>query len=96
MFFQKPDASTDNLYTGKGLVPSWAQSPTPSSSSQASSITENQWAFVTNQNQSIQILLLSENETGSNKSPPKLMHMNEDPGWQDRFHTYILGRNTEL
>ncbi|KAJ0623118.1 hypothetical protein HanIR_Chr01g0028251 [Helianthus annuus] len=23
------------------------------------------------------------------------MHMNEYPGWEDRFHTYILGQNTE-
>ncbi|KAF5793750.1 putative transcription factor interactor and regulator CCHC(Zn) family [Helianthus annuus] len=24
------------------------------------------------------------------------MHLNEYPGWVDRFHTYILGQNTEL
>ncbi|KAJ0826728.1 hypothetical protein HanRHA438_Chr17g0817581 [Helianthus annuus] len=24
------------------------------------------------------------------------MRMNEYPGWEDRFHTYILGQNTEL
>ncbi|KAJ0462891.1 hypothetical protein HanHA300_Chr14g0509071 [Helianthus annuus] len=54
------------------------------------------WAFVTNQNQSIQNLLLSENETDSNNRPPKLMHMNEYPGWQERLHTYIVGQNTEL
>ncbi|MFS7943357.1 hypothetical protein Hanom_Chr06g00499401 [Helianthus anomalus] len=69
----KPDPNAD-MYTGKGLVPSWAQSPTTLSSSQTSSITANQWAFVTNQNQSIQSLLLSQNVTGSNNRPPKLMH----------------------
>ena len=92
----KPDPNAER-YTNKSLVPSWAQSPTTSSSpSQTSSITANQWAFVTNQNQSIQNLLLSENETGSNNRPPKLMHMNEFPTWEERFHTYILGQNTEL
>ncbi|KAJ0851164.1 hypothetical protein HanPSC8_Chr13g0589101 [Helianthus annuus] len=24
------------------------------------------------------------------------MHMNEYPGWEERFHTYVLGQNTEL
>ncbi|KAJ0839535.1 putative transcription factor interactor and regulator CCHC(Zn) family [Helianthus annuus] len=93
----KPDPNAD-MYTSKGSgpIPSWAQTPTSSSSAQSSSITANQWAFVTNQNQSIQSLLLSENETGSNNRPPKLMHINEYPGWQERFHTYILGQNTEL
>ncbi|MFS7966098.1 hypothetical protein Hanom_Chr09g00769891 [Helianthus anomalus] len=43
------------------------------------SISENQWALVTNQNQSIQNLLISESETGSNNHLPKLNHMNEHP-----------------
>ncbi|MFS7986205.1 hypothetical protein Hanom_Chr11g01007621 [Helianthus anomalus] len=52
------------------------------------SITSSQWACVTNQNQSIQNLLLSESETGNNNRPPKLNHMNDYPSWKGRSHTY--------
>ncbi|XP_035843877.1 uro-adherence factor A-like [Helianthus annuus] len=45
-------SNTESKYTSKGLSPSWAESPTPSSSSRACSITAEQWASVTNQNQS--------------------------------------------
>ncbi|KAF5775114.1 putative transcription factor interactor and regulator CCHC(Zn) family [Helianthus annuus] len=30
------------------------------------------------------------------ESTSKLMHLNEYPGWVDRFRTYVLGQNTEL
>ncbi|KAF5796226.1 hypothetical protein HanXRQr2_Chr08g0348981 [Helianthus annuus] len=49
-----------------------------------------------NQNQSIQNLLISESETGSNNRPPKLNHMNEYPSCKNCFHSYVLGQNTEL
>ncbi|KAJ0716361.1 hypothetical protein HanPI659440_Chr13g0511781 [Helianthus annuus] len=39
---------------------------------------------------------MSESETGSNNRPPKLNHMNDYPSWKGRFHTYVLGKNTEL
>ncbi|KAJ0510744.1 hypothetical protein HanIR_Chr11g0544191 [Helianthus annuus] len=60
------------------------------------SISESQWALVTNQNQSIQNLLINESEAGSNNRPPKLNHMNDYPSWKNHFHTYVLGQNTEL
>ncbi|MFS7986210.1 hypothetical protein Hanom_Chr11g01007671 [Helianthus anomalus] len=60
------------------------------------SISASQWALVTNQNQSIQNLLISESETSSNDRPPKLNHMNEYPSWKNRFHTYVLGKSTDL
>ncbi|KAJ0455297.1 hypothetical protein HanIR_Chr15g0749581 [Helianthus annuus] len=59
-------------------------------------ISASQWACVANQNQSIQNLLISENETGSNNRPPKLNHMNDYPSWKGRFQNYVLGQNTEL
>ncbi|XP_022019472.1 uncharacterized protein LOC110919514 [Helianthus annuus] len=49
---------------------------------QQPSISASQWALVSNQNQSIQNLLLSESETGSNNRPPKLNHMNDYPSWK--------------
>ncbi|MFS7999285.1 hypothetical protein Hanom_Chr12g01164241 [Helianthus anomalus] len=55
------------------------------------SISASQWALVTNQNQSIQNLLISESETGSNNCPPKLNHINAYPTWKGHFHTYVLG-----
>ncbi|MFS7925694.1 hypothetical protein Hanom_Chr04g00288081 [Helianthus anomalus] len=69
----------------------WARSMFPQPSISAS-----QWALVSNQNQSIQNLLLSESETGSNNRPPKLNHMNDFPSWKGRFHTYVQGQSTEL
>ncbi|KAJ0615894.1 hypothetical protein HanIR_Chr02g0084411 [Helianthus annuus] len=87
------NSNTESKYTSKGLSPSWAEPLALSSSSvpsQASLVSTSQWAFVSNQNQSIQSILLSENETGSNNCPLKLTHTNEYPGWEDRFHTYIL------
>ncbi|MFS7906694.1 hypothetical protein Hanom_Chr01g00062241 [Helianthus anomalus] len=60
------------------------------------SISASQWALVSNQNQSIQNLLLSEGETGRNNRPLNLNHMNDYPSWKGRFHTYVLGQNTEL
>ncbi|MFS7928192.1 putative transcription factor interactor and regulator CCHC(Zn) family [Helianthus anomalus] len=85
----------EGKYRSTGLSPSWAESPVPVSS-QASAISTGQWAFVSNQTPSIQSILLSESETGSLNRPPKLMHLNEYPGWVDRFYTYVLGQNTEL
>ncbi|KAJ0925006.1 hypothetical protein HanRHA438_Chr04g0154751 [Helianthus annuus] len=82
-------------YTNTSLSPSWAESPV-STSSQANAISTGQWAFVSNQTPSIQSILLSESETESLNRPPKLMHLNEYPGWVDRFRTYVLGQNTEL
>ncbi|KAJ0815958.1 putative transcription factor interactor and regulator CCHC(Zn) family [Helianthus annuus] len=82
-------------YTNTSLSPSWAESPV-STSSQANVVSTGQWAFVSNQTPSIQSILLSESETGSLNRPPKLMHLNEYPGWVDRFRTYVLGQNTEL
>ncbi|KAJ0842718.1 hypothetical protein HanRHA438_Chr15g0683641 [Helianthus annuus] len=82
-------------YTNTSLSPSWAESPV-STSSQANVVSTGQWAFVSNQTPSIQSILLSESETGSLNQPPKLMHLNEYPGWVDRFRTYVLGQNTEL
>ncbi|KAF5788787.1 putative transcription factor interactor and regulator CCHC(Zn) family [Helianthus annuus] len=69
----------------------WARSMFPQPSISAS-----QWALVSNQNQSIQNLLLSESETGSNNRPPKLNHMNDFPSWKGRFHTYVQGQSIEL
>ncbi|KAF5775108.1 hypothetical protein HanXRQr2_Chr13g0608341 [Helianthus annuus] len=83
-------APDSGKYTSTSLSPSWAESPV-STSSQGS-----QWALVSNQTPSIQSILLSESETGSLNRPPKLMHLNEYPGWADRFRTYVLGQNTEL
>ncbi|MFS7899931.1 hypothetical protein Hanom_Chr00s086279g01796831 [Helianthus anomalus] len=60
----------------------WAKSMFPSPS-----ISPSQWALVSNQSQSLQNLLISESETGSNNRPPKLNHMNEYPTWKNRFHT---------
>ncbi|KAJ0909087.1 putative RNA-directed DNA polymerase [Helianthus annuus] len=82
-------------YTSTSLSPSWAESLV-STSSQANAISSSQWALVSNQTPSIQSILLSESETGSLNRPPKLMHLNEYPGWVDRFRTYVLGQNTEL
>ncbi|KAJ0836752.1 hypothetical protein HanRHA438_Chr16g0770551 [Helianthus annuus] len=59
-------------------------------------ISASQWSLVSNQSQSIQNLLLSESETGSNNRPPKLNHMNDFPSWKSRFHTYVQGQSTEL
>ncbi|KAJ0887678.1 putative transcription factor interactor and regulator CCHC(Zn) family [Helianthus annuus] len=69
----------------------WAKSMIPSPS-----ISPSQWALVSNQSQSIQNLLISESETGSNNRPPKLNHMNEFPSWKNRFHTYVQGQSTDL
>ncbi|KAJ0522767.1 putative transcription factor interactor and regulator CCHC(Zn) family [Helianthus annuus] len=88
-------APDEGKYRNTSLSPSWAESPV-STSSQANAISTGQWAFVSNQTPSIQSILLSESETGSLNRPPKLMHLNEYPGWVDRFHTYVLGQNTEL
>ncbi|MFS7984592.1 putative transcription factor interactor and regulator CCHC(Zn) family [Helianthus anomalus] len=85
----------EGKYRNTSLSPSWAESHVPVSS-QASAISTGQWAFVSNQTPSIQSILLSESETGSLNRPPKLMHLNEYPGWVDRFYTYVLGQNTEL
>ncbi|KAJ0743449.1 hypothetical protein HanPI659440_Chr10g0375921 [Helianthus annuus] len=85
----------EGKYRSTGLSPSWAESPV-STSSQGNAITTGQWAFVSNQTPNIQSILLSESETGSLNRPPKLMHLNEYPGWVDRFYTYVLGQNTEL
>ncbi|KAJ0834574.1 putative transcription factor interactor and regulator CCHC(Zn) family [Helianthus annuus] len=60
------------------------------------SISPSQWALVSNQNQSIQNLLISESETGSNSRPQKLNHMNDFPSWKNRFHTYVQGQSTDL
>ncbi|KAL9992588.1 putative peptidylprolyl isomerase [Helianthus debilis subsp. tardiflorus] len=83
-------APDSGKYTSTSLSPSWAESLV-STSSQG-----NQWALVSNQTPSIQSILLSESETGSLNRPPKLMNLNEYPGWADRFRTYVLGQNTEL
>ncbi|KAF5771644.1 putative transcription factor interactor and regulator CCHC(Zn) family [Helianthus annuus] len=88
-------APDEGKYRNTSLSPSWAESPV-STSSQANAIPTGQWAFVSNQTPSIQSILLSESETGSLNRPPKLMHLNEYPGWVDRFYTYVLGQNTEL
>ncbi|KAF5760153.1 putative transcription factor interactor and regulator CCHC(Zn) family [Helianthus annuus] len=88
-------APDSGKYTSTSLSPSWAESPV-STSSQANAISSGQWALVSNQTPSIQSILLSESETGSLNRPPKLMHLNEYPGWVDRFRTYVLGQNTEL
>ncbi|KAF5775980.1 putative transcription factor interactor and regulator CCHC(Zn) family [Helianthus annuus] len=85
----------EGKYRNTSLSPSWAESLV-STSSQTNAITTGQWAFVSNQTPSIQSILLSESETGSLNRPPKLMHLNEYPGWVDRFYTYVLGQNTEL
>ncbi|KAJ0931799.1 hypothetical protein HanPSC8_Chr04g0166111 [Helianthus annuus] len=85
----------EGKYRNTSLSPSWAESPV-SASSQTNAISTGQWAFVSNQTPSIQSILLSESETGSLNRPPKLMHLNEYPGWVDRFYTYVLGQNTEL
>ncbi|KAM0066395.1 putative RNA-directed DNA polymerase [Helianthus debilis subsp. tardiflorus] len=60
------------------------------------SISPSQWALVSNQSQSLQNLLISESETGSNNRPPKLNHMNDFPSWKSRFHTYVQGQSTDL
>ncbi|KAF5771648.1 putative transcription factor interactor and regulator CCHC(Zn) family [Helianthus annuus] len=88
-------APDSGKYTSTSLSPSWAESPV-STSSQANALSSSQWALVSNQTPSIQSILLSESETGSLNRPPKLMHLNEYPGWVDRFRTYVLGQNTEL
>ncbi|KAJ0786923.1 putative transcription factor interactor and regulator CCHC(Zn) family [Helianthus annuus] len=88
-------APDSGKYMNTSQSPSWAESPV-STSSQTNATPAGQWAFVSNQTPSIQSLLLSESETGSLNRPPKLMHLHEYPGWVDRFHTYILGQNTEL
>ncbi|KAJ0499683.1 putative transcription factor interactor and regulator CCHC(Zn) family [Helianthus annuus] len=88
-------APDSGKYTCTSLSPSWAESPV-STSSQANDISSSQWALVSNQTPSIQSILLSESETGSLNRPPKLMHLNEYPGWVDRFRTCVLGQNTEL
>ncbi|KAF5786654.1 hypothetical protein HanXRQr2_Chr10g0443561 [Helianthus annuus] len=88
-------STAESKYRSTGFSPSWAESPAPVSS-QANPISTGQWAFVWNQTPSIQSILLSESETGSLNRPPKLMHIDEFPGWVDRFHTYVLGQNTEL
>ncbi|KAJ0465996.1 putative transcription factor interactor and regulator CCHC(Zn) family [Helianthus annuus] len=59
-------------------------------------ISPSQWALVSNQSQSLQNLLISESETGSNNRPPKLNHMNDFPSWKNRFHTYVQGQSTDL
>lgn len=67
--------------SGSGLDPTsaaaWMKMMMPQQS-----ITASQWACITNQNQSIQNLLLSESETGSSNRPPKLNHMNDYPSWK--------------
>ncbi|KAM0034613.1 putative RNA-directed DNA polymerase [Helianthus debilis subsp. tardiflorus] len=83
-------APDSGKYTSTSLSPSWAESPVSTSSQ------TNQWALVSNQTPSIQSIPLSESETGSLNRPPKLMHLDEYPGWADRFRTYVLGQNTEL
>ncbi|KAJ0860789.1 putative transcription factor interactor and regulator CCHC(Zn) family [Helianthus annuus] len=60
------------------------------------SISPSQWALVSNQSQSLQSLLISESEAGSNNRPPKLNHMNDFPTWKNRFHTYVQGQSTDL
>ncbi|KAJ0677880.1 putative RNA-directed DNA polymerase [Helianthus annuus] len=69
----------------------WAKSMVPQPS-----ISPSQWALVSNQSQSLQNLLISESETGSNNRPPKLNHMNDFPSWKNRFHTYVQGQSTDL
>ncbi|KAJ0488129.1 hypothetical protein HanHA300_Chr12g0429571 [Helianthus annuus] len=69
----------------------WAKSMVPQPS-----ISPSQWALVSNQSQSLQNLLISESETGSNNRPPKLNHMNDFQSWKNRFHTYVQGQSTDL
>ncbi|KAJ0525643.1 hypothetical protein HanRHA438_Chr09g0394711 [Helianthus annuus] len=88
-------APDSGKYTCTSLSPSWAESPV-STSSQVNALPSNQWALVTGQTPSVQSILLSESETGSLNRPPKLMSLNEYPGWAERFKTYVLGQNTEL
>ncbi|KAF5785694.1 putative transcription factor interactor and regulator CCHC(Zn) family [Helianthus annuus] len=88
-------APDSGKYTCTSLSPSWAESPV-STSSQVNALPSNQWALVTGQTPSLQSILLSESETGSLNRPPKLMSLNEYPGWAERFKTYVLGQNTEL
>ncbi|MFS8026847.1 hypothetical protein Hanom_Chr16g01491501 [Helianthus anomalus] len=49
-------SNMESKYRSTGLSPSWAESPAPASSpvtSQTNQISTSQWAFVSNQNQSI-------------------------------------------
>ena len=64
--------------------------------SQAAMITPNQWALVTNQNNSIQNMMQNDNETGTSTKPPKLMHINDFGRWKERLRTYVQGQSTEL
>ncbi|KAM0034614.1 putative RNA-directed DNA polymerase [Helianthus debilis subsp. tardiflorus] len=86
------DWSLDSRYTQELITPAdWAKSMVP-----PQSISPSQWALVSNQSQSLQNLLISESETGSNNRPPKLNHMNDFPSWKSRFHTYVQGQSTDL
>ncbi|KAM0034618.1 hypothetical protein Hdeb2414_s0015g00436961 [Helianthus debilis subsp. tardiflorus] len=86
------DWSLDSRYSQELITPAdWAKSMVP-----PQSISPSQWALVSNQSQSLQNLLISESETGSNNRPPKLNHMNDFPSWKSRFHTYVQGQSTDL
>ncbi|KAM0070343.1 putative transcription factor interactor and regulator CCHC(Zn) family [Helianthus debilis subsp. tardiflorus] len=86
------DWSLDSRHSQELITPAdWAKSMVP-----PQSISPSQWALVSNQSQSLQNLLISESETGSNNRPPKLNHMNDFPSWKNRFHTYVQGQSTDL
>ncbi|KAM0002892.1 putative RNA-directed DNA polymerase [Helianthus debilis subsp. tardiflorus] len=86
------DWSLDSRYSQELVTAvDWAKSMVP-----PQSISPSQWALVSNQSQSLQNLLISESEMGSNNRPPKLNHMNDFPSWKSRFHTYVQGQSTDL
>ena len=53
-------------------------------------------ALAVTQSNRIQQILLSENETGNQNKPPKLMSMDDYPQWKSRFEIYINGVDTNL
>ena len=54
------------------------------------------YAFAVNQSTKIQQILLSENETGNQNKPPKLMSMDDYPQWKGQFEIFINGIDTAL
>ena len=62
----QPESAFDKAAWMKVMMPS-----------EAAMISENQWALVSNQNNSIQTMMQNDNESGTSTKPPKLMNMND-------------------
>ena len=67
----------------------------PSNSSQQANIASMPWALVASQQQNLQSLIVSDQETGSSTRPPKLQFLEDYATWKVRFK-HILTELTPI